>query len=364
MPPLLVRPQRAPDVALPKQGPLGLIDMAMQALLGATMGPEPNAQDYQTPQDYQQAVRWNAGGQLAGMVGPTLLGMAGIKAYHGSPHDFDQFSLSKIGTGEGAQAYGHGLYFAENPSVAASYRTVGTADFSDKLDVSSTLKQDLSATYSDMRASYLQGNKTYPPTPADAIEKVLNENRMRQKWAAQRGDFESYAKIGDENITLHRAMSDPAITKSPGHGYEVNIHASPDELLDWDKPLSQQPQKVQEAIKKLPDADRLKSYLANNPRTYADPTGENLHDILEMGGYQRHEVAQQLKDAGIKGIQYLDQGSRAAGSGTRNFVIFDDKIIDIAKKYGVSLPVAAKLYADQQSKSPRAVNPTPYQLSQ
>ena len=47
----------------------------------------------------------------------------GIKAYHGSPHDFDKFDLSKIGTGEGAQAYGHGLYFAESPKVALSLYT-------------------------------------------------------------------------------------------------------------------------------------------------------------------------------------------------------------------------------------------------
>ena len=46
----------------------------------------------------------------------------GIKAYHGSPYDFNQFDLSKIGTGEGAQAYGHGLYFAENPDTAQVYR--------------------------------------------------------------------------------------------------------------------------------------------------------------------------------------------------------------------------------------------------
>src|SRR5215510_3136348 len=46
----------------------------------------------------------------------------GIRAYHGSPHDFERFDLSKIGTGEGAQAYGHGLYFAENEGVAGEYR--------------------------------------------------------------------------------------------------------------------------------------------------------------------------------------------------------------------------------------------------
>src|SRR5215471_9850062 len=48
----------------------------------------------------------------------------GIRAYHGSPHQFERFDISKIGTGEGAQAYGHGLYFAENPKVAQSYRDV------------------------------------------------------------------------------------------------------------------------------------------------------------------------------------------------------------------------------------------------
>ena len=44
------------------------------------------------------------------------------KAFHGSPHDFDQFDSSKIGTGEGAQAYGHGLYFAGKKEVADHYR--------------------------------------------------------------------------------------------------------------------------------------------------------------------------------------------------------------------------------------------------
>lgn len=46
----------------------------------------------------------------------------GLRLYHGSPHDFDKFSMDKIGTGEGAQAYGHGLYFADNETVARTYR--------------------------------------------------------------------------------------------------------------------------------------------------------------------------------------------------------------------------------------------------
>jgi hypothetical protein len=46
----------------------------------------------------------------------------GIRAYHGSPYSFDEFSTSQIGTGEGAQAYGRGLYFAESEDVARQYK--------------------------------------------------------------------------------------------------------------------------------------------------------------------------------------------------------------------------------------------------
>jgi hypothetical protein len=43
-------------------------------------------------------------------------------AYHGSPHIFDRFSLDAIGSGEGAQAYGWGLYFAGKKAIAQFYR--------------------------------------------------------------------------------------------------------------------------------------------------------------------------------------------------------------------------------------------------
>src|SRR5690349_16750001 len=61
--------------------------------------------------------------QRMALASGLLGGFGGsIRAFHGSPHVFDAFDASKIGTGEGAQAYGHGLYYAESPEVAASYR--------------------------------------------------------------------------------------------------------------------------------------------------------------------------------------------------------------------------------------------------
>ena len=48
-------------------------------------------------------------------------GVNDLELKHGTPHDFSKFELEKIGTGEGAQAFGYGLYFTENDNIAKSY---------------------------------------------------------------------------------------------------------------------------------------------------------------------------------------------------------------------------------------------------
>jgi hypothetical protein len=46
--------------------------------------------------------------------------------------------------------------------------------------------------------------------------------------------------------------------------------------------------------------------------------------------------AEFMREAGIPGIKFLDQGSRNVGAGTRNYVVFDDKLISIVRKYGIA----------------------------
>ena len=61
------------------------------------------------------------------VAGPRLgPGELGATVFHGSPHMFDKFDMNKVGTGEGAQAYGRGLYFAERPEVASAYKGSGS----------------------------------------------------------------------------------------------------------------------------------------------------------------------------------------------------------------------------------------------
>src|SRR5215207_5075853 len=74
------------------------------------------------------AMTGGVAGGAAKQAGEAVIGSGPIRAYHGSPHDFDKFDLSRIGTGEGAQAYGHGLYFAEHEPVARMYRDTLTEE--------------------------------------------------------------------------------------------------------------------------------------------------------------------------------------------------------------------------------------------
>jgi len=47
----------------------------------------------------------------------------------------------------------------------------------------------------------------------------------------------------------------------------------------------------------------------------------------------------------------LDEGSRGAGEGSRNYVIFDDKLVDIARKYGLlPLGVGGFDFSQQEQK--------------
>ena len=66
-------------------------------------------------------------GYFAKAIPTQMKGMpiGNMIAYHGTPHEIQGgFDMAKIGTGEGAQAYGHGMYFAENPQVAEAYKNL------------------------------------------------------------------------------------------------------------------------------------------------------------------------------------------------------------------------------------------------
>jgi hypothetical protein len=249
-------------------------------------------------------VRKNALKELADYG--SQVGMAGATVWHGSPHKFDRFDSSKIGTGEGAQAYGHGLYLAESPDVATMYR--------DKL--------------TDPAFKYAAQNEAKARLNEKIAKRV--EATDPQRAATLRAQVET--------------LADPS-----GALYKVDL---PDEhiakMLDWDKPLSRQPQTVQGWLKDPYNAYREK--LTAVDIGGAEPTGglimNRLQDLMSEGkradvfsnaaNFGAANASRELFDYGVPGIRYLDQGSRGTGAGTSNFVVFpgNENLLQILERNG------------------------------
>jgi hypothetical protein len=263
----------------------------------------------------------------------------GIRAYHGSPHSFDRFDMSKIGTGEGAQAYGHGLYFADNEQVAKAYRDALAPDYwnskngnirnGDIFEQLVKLGRDNGAPLPEsetMARTIMQGVEK-----AGSVQKFANNYELPSEWR--------------KNAPAVQAMSDYLFASSPrpnkGSMYEVNIRANPEQFLDWDKPLGQQSSQVQSVIRELaPQMDNpLRGPAIRNRQAIVAGDGSVPGDVLynNLGGFRMPaQTSNALREAGIPGIKYLDQGSRGAGDGSRNYVVFDDSLIDIVRKYGLA----------------------------
>lgn len=225
-------------------------------------------------------------------------GLLALTGYHGSPYRFSKFDASKIGSGEGAQVYGHGLYFAENPDVAQQYKQTLAYKAFDLAPEAEKLGLKLSA---GARGEFIrQANAN--TDPVKAARNLQNANISARQLPQEKLQelFKSYFEHGGGKI------------------YTVDI---PDEMIskmiDWDKPLNQQSKFVQNALNKLPDD--VKKHIGIGK--YDDLKGGA--DILQpLGGLiGDKEAANMLRQAGIPGVRYLDAQSRSSG-GTSNFVVF------------------------------------------
>ncbi len=342
----------------------------------------------QNPQDTTQ--------DLAGGFGGGILGR--IKAYHGSPYDFERFDMSKIGTGEGAQAYGHGLYFAEHEPVAQNYRDALAGSH---MEINGKPFHPLAGSPEDVALAHLEDSAArghadpYPSAMTDLLNKaerpyaqpqVKDAIDILKKWN------ESGAKLG-----------------SKGKMYEVNINADPEHFLPWDTKVRDMPPAVQEKLKAAgwnvegPDQGLLgqQIYQRTPSKRYAvevDPTsrysqfgpsdaktfeeavaqvGGDKSKVREIRDSSSQGAMNALREAGIPGIKYLDQGSRRAIElqkiidqsispdrvrlakeelaqlkPTSNYVVFDDKLIDIVKKYGLAGLSLLGIGADQLKPPP------------
>jgi len=232
-----------------------------------------------------------------------------LDVYHGSPHRFPptarnplgEFDASKIGTGEGAQVYGHGLYTAEAPAVATEYaKTLSSKSMTiDNQPIDKSIKD-----YAINKIVGEYGNDL--PKLKSRLNQYVNE--FANNVYADTDSAKNIIKAIDEkrfNLT------------SGGNVYKVNL---PDEkvakMLDWDQPMSEQQMiEIYDKMQQSPLASFAKAFQDNfyesMNRGQRTTDGQDLFmELSKQLGGQKY-VSEFLRSIGIPGIKYLDEKSRS-----------------------------------------------------
>ena len=284
-----------------------------------------------------------------------------VRALHASPHSFRKFDTAFMGKGEGAQAYGWGLYFAENPKVNRSYLNQFAQD-------KATWRfRELEASNVDDMARGLRDRIVFPehvnrfePGVLDAVYSVLGDLSDAR---GDKGKIEAIKEELREDIRINEGYSDQypqakrqADAENIAYQYlldhldeievrtgmpsnyrvELNVEDYLDfmeggELLFWDKGYgSSTTSRIGDW---LLDEGKEEAYSLFNDK---DPEngywmGGKIYRSLEDALGSPREASEFLLRHGVKGIRYADGFSRwkAEEKQTYNYVIFDGNDIKI-----------------------------------
>lgn len=285
-----------------------------------------------------------------------------IAALHASPHSFRKFDTAFMGKGEGAQAYGWGLYFAENPKVNRSYlnqfaqdkatwkfREVETAAIEEmqRALVGSFLPKDAlpeaKEDASDIAWSVLgdlvdaaRGSMTVLDIVMELHDEIDTNRKYAETYPQEREKLEQL-----EGFMLSLLDHLDEIEARPGmpSNYKVELNVEDSELLGWDYVdetvlalLKDSP--VEEVRYALERAERRADYRGEN--VSGKDVYQELFDAFWDGEDGTKQEAQKaasvsLLSSDIKGIRYADGFSRrkAEEEQTYNYVIFDGNDIKI-----------------------------------
>jgi hypothetical protein len=248
----------------------------------------------------------------------TLGAAEPIVAHHGTPHKVDRFSLDKVGTGEGAQVYGWGLYFAQAEAVAEEYRKNLSNPTGDPIVDGKRFRGE------GMDVAEYAGIKMLAKHDGDAsaAERAVLDQ-------AQQSSIESTNPAVTKRLQAIREYAGRVRSEDAvGNIYTVELDANDEDLLDWDKPLNEQSPQVRAALNKLPKTGIIGEMLA--PMEGKATTGRALYarlgiDLKEQVSHPDlgpeavsasigdKGASKLLASLGIPGIRFLDQGSRSPG---------------------------------------------------
>ena len=330
-----------------------------------------------TAMDYLNTVRFDVNAKLNGKDGYAQA------AWHGSPYDFEEFDLGGIGGGLGHQAFGWGLYFAEKRNVAENYKverksknefTLNGKNLPDEyapvinqifggINVENnkeTLLKRLVSHREDEQSNldrvtknlneldgiveFITQNSKFTisklPTLVDSkLERMatvmLNDAKAKAKADNKRvnKDYlldaidEERKKYNKHYIFYNDIVSKISYLVDNIDNFEVISGSKPtlynveipdaDTMLDYSKPINEQSEYVLDKIKQLDLTD-------------TNMTGKEFYNNLSESLGSDKNASLKLNELGVKGIKYKH-------GLTHNFVVFDDKSIQIIEKYNQSI---------------------------
>ena len=287
-------------------------------------------------------------------------------AWHGSPHDFDTFDLGAIGTGEGNQAHGWGLYFAKKKSVSKNYQKVlskrlGTTspklfkveipDEKTMLDEDKYFKEQnkdvvnriVSAVNDldiDKRKSLLSYYKEHPAYPVNKeYEKILGKIQSIN----QDREYITDALVNNVSKIKEKIAREAAAE----YGYNFD-ELKADNTFEMAKKL------IGEINEKLSALEKEKEVEGAKEKIKEDKILESIGDTFTKTPYTGRDVyvalskafggdkgaSEFLNSTGVKGITYDGY------TDGRCYVVFDDKAIKVIEKYNQSINGMTEIMKD------------------
>lgn len=277
--------------------------------------------------------------QMGGLLGPTV--------WHGSPYKFMKFDSNKIGSGEGAQAYGYGHYVAENPRVADEYAgklSDVVVDFANKAP-STAAEKRVAKAVADVAQTTQYGSRGL--AAGEAFQRIAEPMRDVLYGNSFVGIKPLPPRQLKKALVMQRAakrLGAPSVGDA-GHLYKIDL---PDEavakMLDWDSPIAEAQRKQLSSAM----IDKFGSGASMSPGM--DQWKSLVWEFKNAGSSMpQADAAEFLRKQGIPGIRYLDQGSRGAGKGTYNYVVFpgNEDLLRILEINGQPVNVLKGLLAAQ-----------------
>ena len=287
-------------------------------------------------------------------------------AWHGSPHDFDTFDLGAIGTGEGNQAHGWGLYFAKKKSVSRNYqkelsKRLGTTnpklfkveipDEKTMLDEDKYFKEQnkdvvnkiVSAVNDldiDKRKALLSHYKKHPSYPVNKeYEKILG------KLQSVKQDREYIVEALTNNVNkIKEKIAREAATE---YGYNFD-ELKADNTFEMAKKLIGEINEKLSALEKEKEVEGAKEKIKEDKIlesigdtfTKTPYTGRDIYVALSKAFGGDKGASEFLNSTGVKGITYDGY------TDGRCYVVFDDKAIKVIEKYNQSVNGMTEIMKD------------------